>query len=78
MARMRRAAHVHRADAAAKSLGAEKGYQIMFCNSCNGSWLWIIVILILLCAVNGNGGWGCCGNSGNNGWGCCDNNNCCN
>lgn len=45
----------------------------MFCNSYNNSWLWILIILILL--------FSCGGNSWNNGCGCENNcgcgNSCC-
>jgi len=40
----------------------------MFCNSCNNSWLWILIILILLFSCGGSygGGWnnGCCEHNG--------------
>ena len=49
----------------------------MFCNSCNNSNVWLIILIIILfgCGNNGFGGCGCnndccCGN--NNGCGCCN------
>ena len=48
----------------------------MFCNSCNNSNVWLIILIIILfgCGNNGFGGCGCnndcCG--GNNGCGCCN------
>lgn len=48
----------------------------MFCNGCNNSSLWIIILIIILFGCGGFGN-GCgCGYSNNN-CGCgCDNNNC--
>ena len=55
-------------DTAGKSTRAEKGTN-MFCNSCNNSSVWLIILIIILF---GWGGFGCgCGcDTGNNGCGC--------
>ena len=54
---------------------AEKG-SIMFCNTCNNSSIWLIILIIILFGWGGNGigcGCGCsngCGCESNNGCGC--------
>ena len=56
----------------AEFLRAEKG-TVMFCNSCNNSSIWIILLIIILFGYGGFGcgcGCGCDNNCGNNGCGC--------
>ena len=51
---------------------AEKG-TIMFCNSCNNSSIWLIILIIILFGWGGNGigcGCGCGCDNNNNGCGC--------
>ena len=55
-----------------KYCSAEKG-TIMFCNSCNNSSIWLIILIIILFGWGGNGigcGCGCGCENNNNGCGC--------
>ncbi len=51
---------------AEKTVSAEKG-TVMFCNNCNNSAIWLIILIIILFGWGGSG-FGCC--ESNNGCGC--------
>ena len=51
---------------------ARRKEPVMFCNSCNNSSLWIILLIIIIFGYGGFGcGCGCENNCGGNNCGCC-------